>query len=276
MPSTSTTISTSETFDYSDADVIIRSNAPNQVDFKVHKLILRLSSPFFESMFTLPKSPLQKTSVDDSLPIVDMSESSTILDKLFRMVYPIPDPVFNNLDALTPIVQAAHKFDMQAVLGSLRRVIVTPAFLDKEPMRVYAIAATYDFGEEAKIASRYTLRLNLLDYPLSIEMKSMSGYYYHQLLQMHRTRGKAAKQIIDSAKLSCRYSCHSSFWTGWKSDAAVELSERPVGDVVFSQEFMYRNERSTCERASAGSQYCNRVNVLIDLKKAIDSLPDTI
>ncbi|KAL4247884.1 hypothetical protein ABKN59_007469 [Abortiporus biennis] len=161
------TIVTSETFNYPNADVILRSSGPHQINFRVHKLILSLSSPFFETMFTLPNTP-QQTSVD-RLPVIDMSESATVIDTLLRIIYPIPDPPFSTLNA--DVFDAAHKFEMRAAFGCLRRYLTDPIFLEKEPLKAYAIAVIYNLKEEAKLVSRYTLRLNIIDEPLLEEMK---------------------------------------------------------------------------------------------------------
>ncbi|KAL4247886.1 hypothetical protein ABKN59_007465 [Abortiporus biennis] len=179
---------TSRTFNYGNADVILRSSdRPDQIDFRVHKLILSLSSPFFETMFTLPNAPQQV--LVDELPVVDMSESATVIGTLLRIIYPIPDPPFNTLNA--DVVDAAHKFEMEAAFGCLRRYLTDRIALRKEPLKMYAIAVTYNLKEEAKLASSYTLRFNIIDEPLPEEMKKISVQDYHRLLVLHRTRGKA-------------------------------------------------------------------------------------
>ncbi|KAI0791436.1 hypothetical protein C8Q75DRAFT_78094 [Abortiporus biennis] len=197
MESESTTITTSETFNYPNADVIIRSSAPNKVDFRVHKFILSLSSSFFETMFTLPDLP--KKAPKTNLPVVDVSEPADTIDPLLRIIYPsIPDPIFDTLVTLRPVLEAALKFEMQAAVVVLRRVLLKPAFLKVNPMKVYALAASYNFEDEAKVASQHTLNLELSTQPLMEDMKTMSAYYYHRLITMHRRRSEAARTLIQT------------------------------------------------------------------------------
>ncbi|KAI0791432.1 hypothetical protein C8Q75DRAFT_77326 [Abortiporus biennis] len=268
MESESTTITTSETFNYPNADVIIRSSAPNKVDFRVHKFILSLSSSFFETMFTLPDA--SQKAPKTNLPVVDVSEPADTIDPLLRIIYPsIPDPTFDTLDKLRLVLQAAHKFEMHSSLGSLRHFLLTPVFLEKEPLRVYALAASYDFEDEAKVASRHTLRFRLADYQYSEEMKSMSGYYYHRLVVIRATRENQAKKLIQACYLRCASGCDGGFFNDWKLRAEIALSDRPISTDIFKHHFIYRNRR-TCS-----SQSCDRFEVLENLKERIDNIPDT-
>ncbi|KAL4243610.1 hypothetical protein ABKN59_011157 [Abortiporus biennis] len=251
MESESTTITTSETFNYPNADVIIRSSAPNKVDFRVHKFILSLSSSFFETMFTLPDA--SQKAPKTNLPVVDVSEPADTIDPLLRIIYPsIPDPTFDTLDKLRLVLQAAHKFEMHSSLGSLRHFLLTPVFLEKEPLRVYALAASYDFEDEAKVASRHTLRFRLADYQYSEEMKK-----------------NQAKKLIQACYLRCASGCDGGFFNDWKLRAEIALSDRPISTDIFKHHFIYRNRR-TCS-----SQSCDRFEVLENLKERIDNIPDT-
>ncbi|KZV63626.1 hypothetical protein PENSPDRAFT_562033, partial [Peniophora sp. CONT] len=60
------------------ADVALRSC--DGVIFKTHKIILSISSPFFQDMFSLP-APSSPNSTR-SLDLVQMAESSTTLESL--------------------------------------------------------------------------------------------------------------------------------------------------------------------------------------------------
>ena len=60
-------------FDAPDADAILRSS--DGKEFRVHRLILGLTSPIFKDMFGLP----QPTDFPSQIPSIDVSESSDIL-----------------------------------------------------------------------------------------------------------------------------------------------------------------------------------------------------
>jgi hypothetical protein len=80
-----TTTSPSETFDVSDADLIIRSS--DFVDFQVHKLLLSMASPFFKDLLSLPQPSDSKTV--DGLHVVQLLEDSELLNSLLSMLYPL-------------------------------------------------------------------------------------------------------------------------------------------------------------------------------------------
>jgi hypothetical protein len=78
------TTSPRETFDVPDANLIIRSS--NLVDFRVHKPVLAIASPFFKDLLSLPQ-PSDGETVD-GLPVVQLSEGSELLNSLISILYP--------------------------------------------------------------------------------------------------------------------------------------------------------------------------------------------
>jgi hypothetical protein len=83
---TNTITSPSETFKVPSPNLIIRSS--DIVDFRVHKQVLAMASPFFEDLLSLPQ-PFDSESVD-GLPVVELSEDSELLNTLVSMLYPVP------------------------------------------------------------------------------------------------------------------------------------------------------------------------------------------
>ena len=81
-------------FNVSDANLIIRSS--DLVDFRVHKSVLAMVSPFFQHPSFLPQ-PFDSESVD-GLPVAQLSESSELLNSLFSLLYPIPTVVPNTYE----------------------------------------------------------------------------------------------------------------------------------------------------------------------------------
>ena len=83
-----------EAFNVSDANLIVRSS--DLVDFRVHKSVLAMVSPFFQDLLSLPQ-PSDSESVD-GLPVVQLSESSELLNSLISLIYPIPTVVPNTYE----------------------------------------------------------------------------------------------------------------------------------------------------------------------------------
>ena len=267
------------TFDAPDADLTLLAN--DNTEFRVHRCILAAASAFFADMFTLPQPP----SGDTSVPVVPVSEFRQTLDSLLRFIYPVQDPLIPTLDELNPILGAAFKYDFSAVISTLRKVLVTPHFLETSPTRVFAIASRYELEAEAQLASRFTLTINILDCPLSEDLKFISAYSYHRLLDLHRRRADAAQELLKVPDEVTCMQCNgrglaSSFsppkwWDVWQGMARKELAIRPTTDVIFEMEFLAKAADGTgCPRC-AGSVMDSYV-FLGKLKRSIDELPATI
>jgi len=270
---------TSQFFQYGDADLILRSASPTPLNFYVHRCVLSAASPFFRHMFTLPQGP----SPDTSIPIIEVSETHTTLEMLLRFIYPVSKPPIDTLDQLTLALDAATKYDMAVAVDSLRALLVDPCFVKTEPTRVYAIASRFDLEEEAKIASRYTLSVNVLDCPLHEDLKHITAYSYHRLLDLHRRRAEAALELLqlpdDIKCMQCNGAQYNSFcfpkwWQDFHERAKEELRVRPTTDAVFSLAFLARSAQAGCERC-AGS-ILDAHKFLEGLRKRIDDLPSTI
>jgi BTB/POZ domain len=78
-----------EPFEVPDANLIIRSS--DFVDFRVHKSILAMASPFFKDLLSLPQPSDSK--LIDGLPVVQLSEGSELLNSLFSILYPVPTAI---------------------------------------------------------------------------------------------------------------------------------------------------------------------------------------
>jgi hypothetical protein len=78
-------------FNVSDANLIIRSS--DLVDFRVHKSVLAMVSPFFQRLLSLPQ-PFDSESVD-GLPVFQFSKRSDLLNSLISLLYPIRTVVPN-------------------------------------------------------------------------------------------------------------------------------------------------------------------------------------
>ena len=85
QPQTNSATSTIESFDVPDANLIIRSS--DNVNFRVHKSILAMASPFFKDLLSLPQPP--DGEIVDGLSVVQLPESSELLTYLISVLYPI-------------------------------------------------------------------------------------------------------------------------------------------------------------------------------------------
>ncbi|EAU82742.1 hypothetical protein CC1G_10647 [Coprinopsis cinerea okayama7 len=271
-------------FRFPDADVVLLSGGSDATtEFHVHRRVLSLASPFFRDMFSLPQDP----SKPNDIPRIPVAEPAPVLEKLLQLVYPMADPVLTSLEELKDVLGVAVKYDFEGAVSMLRAWLITPQFLHSAPVRVYAIACRYELEDEAKVASRYTLGVNLLDVPLSDELKWISAYHYHQLLVLHKRRAQAALGYLKDVKgdLKCMQCNGSNFhlqlptppkwWTEYEARAREELSLRPTTDVIFRLDFLYKAAaKGGCPRCPGS--VLESWKFLMDLKNAIDDLPSTI
>lgn len=231
-------------------------------------------------MFSLPQNPV----VTHKVPAIPMSETKNTLGTLLEFVYPVEDPNIESLAKLTSVLGAAVKYDFLGVIATLRKLLVAPAFVEADPTRVYAIASRFELEEEARIASKYTLGIQILDAPLSEDLKYITAYSYHQLLNLHRRRANAAIALLKASPdikcMQCNGSTFSLYnipkwWYQFEKMAKEELSVRPTSDVIFGIGFLAQVAMgSECQRC-AGS-ILDSWKFLQSLKEAIDKLPATI
>lgn len=182
----------SYSFDAEDADLILRS--ANCEEFRVHRCILSIASPVFRDMFAFPQ-PLDPT---HELPRVDLPETTTTLDILLRYIYPIPSPKIEDFATLGSVLISAEKYGAEGVISRLRTILVSPRFLDTDPLRVYAVACRWSLLEEAKLASTRTVYVDLIKQGegCTEDMKYMSGLDFHRLLVLQQARKATVQKVV--------------------------------------------------------------------------------
>ncbi|KAK7688286.1 hypothetical protein QCA50_008656 [Cerrena zonata] len=125
-----------------DADIILRSS--DKVDFYVHKLLLRMASSFFADMFIVAAStPGQGASP----PIVDIAESSSTMNSILRVCYPVDEVKEASLDKVAEVLEAAMKYEVRKAITNMKKELLT--YILMAPISVYAKACTLNLEDEA-------------------------------------------------------------------------------------------------------------------------------
>ncbi|KZT07306.1 uncharacterized protein LAESUDRAFT_758713 [Laetiporus sulphureus 93-53] len=137
-----------------DADVVLRSS--DGVDFRVHKMILSVASPVFDSMFSLPQPPA--SGGDHDLPIVPVSEENIVLDFLLRICYPMPNISFEDVKHAIAVLEAAVKYKMDDIVIFLSNTLIDGPFMNEHAITIYGAAHRLDLERAKIIASRSTLK----------------------------------------------------------------------------------------------------------------------
>lgn len=144
-------------FDSKDANVVLRSS--DNVDFKVHKHIIKLASPVLAAFISLAPSPPPPPSASrrhHMRRIVELSDPSEFLDMFLRFVYPVPEPLLA-LDDVATVLELSHKYDSSTVTSRMRTHLLRPEFLESDPLQVYALASFAGMDDVVQIAARHTL-----------------------------------------------------------------------------------------------------------------------
>ncbi|KAF8448900.1 hypothetical protein L210DRAFT_3523410 [Boletus edulis BED1] len=142
-------------FNSNKADIVLRSS--DDMYFRVYRCLLALASPFFDSMFDLPQPQAHSPHEEmyHGLEVIPVTENSRVLDMLLRFCYPA------SVDKLHPekaadierVLEAAVKYGMEEVEERVRRSLLEPSILEKEPLQVFAVAYRFRCEPEARAAA---------------------------------------------------------------------------------------------------------------------------
>ena len=109
------------------------------------------------------------------------------------------NPSITSLAILRPTLQAAQKYEISSAIEGLKSVLVSQELRDGEPLGVYSIACELGLLDEARVASRATLALSILDVPLETpSLQRISGYDFLRLVRLHKNRAASAVAILHS------------------------------------------------------------------------------
>ncbi|RDX54059.1 hypothetical protein OH76DRAFT_1341806, partial [Lentinus brumalis] len=136
-----------------------------------------------------------KLSTSGTATIIPIPELSIVLDPLLRTCYPPPHPTFSSLDALKPVLAAAHKYQMEGVQEYLTKELLEHA--RTAPLRAYVIAVRFDMHHAAEAAARDFLGLKVADDYVP-ELEDLSAGSYHRLLAYRKRCYQTLADMISS------------------------------------------------------------------------------
>ena len=147
-----------------DASIILRSS--DQVNYRVHKSVLAMSSPFFKDLLSLPQPPDDE--LVDGLPVVQLPEDSDLLNVLISLLYPVPPVIPSSYEKVFALLAACQKYDMVSVQTNIRAAVKLGTFpaapVGTEAFGAYALASSKGLVPEMENAAHLTL-----NYPLTFE-----------------------------------------------------------------------------------------------------------
>jgi len=197
-------------FTADDADIVLRAircDIPRE--FRVHKTILSIASPVFKDMFNIPQPVSSTTPAGATTPVIDVDDTPGDLENFLRMIYPFGFPATPTLDAISRALVILDKYQVQgASLRPLRSLLVSPEFLKNDPIRVYSIACSWKFKEEADLAAPYTSSRDILASICEEDVRRMTSIEYHRILILGKERRLRGQNHIRNVPVVCS-GCHN-------------------------------------------------------------------
>ena len=248
-----------------DADVTLRSTQGTL--YRVDSMVLRATSELFDTMFSLPQPYRDPSSSPFSEPL-DVYEDDFVVECLLRIIHGFSIPEWQSLCSLNEVLHVAEKWDTPGPISALRQQFgAASRFVKEDPLRCYAIAKHFEWKEEARLASRHSLRLDLADPRHSAILDHLSPKDARSLLRLHQRRREVFKELLNSphrfiagnryvftllldrnpilnAFISARGQFHcarcgitevsNSTWLELKRRMFQEIDRRPLGDTLVS------------------------------------------
>ena len=238
------TTSLPEPLDVSDANLIIRSS--DLVNFRVHKAVLAMASPFFKDLLSLPQPP--DSEFIDGLPVVQLTEDAELLHSLVSFLYPVPSIIPHSCEKVLYLLAACQKYDMLKAQSHIRAEVddwcpwgFLPPF-GNTVFRVYAIASEKGLIPEMESAARQTL-----DQPMTFETlgAGLRLFQGSALRDLARFRKRCRDNLITCLKSFLEVGAPglSSIWVNCPS-ASKPKSSKPVLPIWLCQVLSFEDLKS--------------------------------
>ncbi|KDR71912.1 hypothetical protein GALMADRAFT_229404 [Galerina marginata CBS 339.88] len=285
-----------------DADVVLRSTQGTL--YRVRSYTLRTTSGFFETMFSLPQPNAcvrqDRENVDriklDLPPVLDVYEPDFALERLLRLVSGLPVLKWGSIDEVERVLTLAEKWDTPGPIATMRYALNSLQMLQNHPLKCYMLAVHFGWSAEAKLASTYTLGLNLYDSIHTPIIDQISSKDLLPLLNLHRRRRDMFRQLLNSperfaAGNSSPYHCNRCGvtelnnypWREFKNAMFLEIEKRPLGDTLglaFGDAAEWPEAlacwEAKCTKEGCGGLNYDRIATLRQIRLCISFLPSTI
>ncbi|KAI0352404.1 hypothetical protein OH77DRAFT_804350 [Trametes cingulata] len=210
-------------------DIICR--ASDGAEFPSHKALLCICSPILSKRLTRAthlESAESSTSgsvpSDTSLPSIDFVEDSAVLAVLLRHCYPGDHPLPDDISSSLALVEAAESYGMTHIVTSIKSRWTS--IVAQAPLSAYFAAAAAGFQQEARVAARLALEVQLGE-EYVLEMENSSAQVYQRLLAYQKRARELAMRVAQASI--------------WKADGIRDTAKAASPSAVQSKK---RNNRS--------------------------------
>lgn len=270
-------------FSSPDADVILGANGHTL--FRVHSWTLKTTSGWFRSLFSMPQPCVPSNSPET----ITLNEDAYTLESLLRMICGLPINPLTSYDDVDTLLYAAEKYEMPGPVSLIRILVMTPPLLN-QPLRLYAAASRFGWGEEAKYASTQSLVLNIYAPEYQPILRKIGTNAVLDLIHLHRERREGLRRRLNESPFvtgnevaycpRCRWAIDHHTWRELKYKVVLEMDVRPLGDTVLNDGLAEWPEARACWEAKCPNTECtcvlyDKTETLRLIQECIDSLPKT-
>ncbi|KAI0046048.1 hypothetical protein FA95DRAFT_1680093 [Auriscalpium vulgare] len=230
-------------FNAGDADIILRS--ADGVDFRAHKFLLSMSSPFFQNLFTLPQPPTSSphTSLDESkdgISVLCLSEDEHAVEMMLRYCYPRTvcpaEPTLDKTEDVKLALVLISKYQLAGVQGIVVQRLKAGPTLPKA-LSIFLKAWLLDLREVVPIAARHTLRTALIFDEEHEELLSMPAIVLIRLTKYRKACADATSACVFYQPLGSNMRTDIPIWE-IKPCTGTAKSLFDVPSPLFSQRFV--------------------------------------
>jgi len=270
-------------------DLIIQTS--DGVLFGVHILLLRLSSSVMNDMLVVGSGSGERETGGFarsglcgcislvSCEPVTITEGSTVFRALLSFIYPDSIPtIFTRLTSLMPVLDAAAKYDMKAIIHSLSlqlmRGTAGDTLLYEDPLWVYSKAKQLDLTDLARAAANATLTIDLGEAPRRPDAANVPASWILELVtlrtkhtQWWKTKCQESIPVANMNRQFQQISARDAFYGSYNcqcpqinypykidppKDVVMKIMERPCARSVREIDFHQIIKCLRCGAAAMG------------------------
>ncbi|KAJ7643417.1 hypothetical protein DFH06DRAFT_1051694 [Mycena polygramma] len=261
------------------ADVVLQSTEGTM--YRVHSIILRMTSGFFRTMLSLPQ-PL-----DAKLPHeIPVGEPDALMERVLRMMCGLEIQRWASFDEVESTLQLIEKWDAPGPLSVVRTAITSPLFAE-DPLRVYVLTSHFEWAEETTTVLVQTLKLELLNGEHDTMLCRLSSRGLLSLITFHDRCKARFREALDGTDLfaagneeprecGCGKRRDNYPWRVLKAKLLSEFNRRPLGDRILTDMAGWP-ESAACWRAKChcGNLYYDQVSTVGNIKESIKNAIST-
>ncbi|KAF8320527.1 uncharacterized protein EI90DRAFT_2939226 [Cantharellus anzutake] len=242
-------------------DVVLRSK--ENIHFRVHSIILRNTSSFFRTMFSLPQTGSSSSEAEHCL---HLDEEDWVIEAALRMCCGMPIQIehLRSFDTIEPLLHFCDKYGMNGPISIMQAAISSPELIS-DPIRLYKLACQFSWEAEMQLSARLALRFDFTHPDIISQLSGIDFADFARLLGLVRRRKDIFESRLNNPDdfngSNPHYACricgtivNDPTWRILRMVLIRELEKCPLGDTIRGEEFLLWPETVACMSAT----HCSR------------------